>query len=278
MSMPQDEVAERLSRLLPPSVQGWTSESSDNLFDPETIFQYIDGAGEVYIAYNFKHLLSRRFGKSGQPDIIADVFDMGTPEDAFGVFTHDLDGDDAGAGQGSNYKAGLLSFWRDRFFVSLFAERETPEAKVALAELGKTIAARIGRDGPRPSLLRLLPPEFAGEKSVHYFHSPVVLNYHFFVSRDNLLNLGPQTEAVLSKPPRGKGEVLLIIKYAAGPKAAAEALKRFQAAFLSGEHPGKPAETADKTWTAAEGRGDLVIISFRAPTAGRANETLAMVR
>jgi hypothetical protein len=277
MSSPQDEVVSRLSRLLPESVQGWKTETIDDLYDPQTIFQYIDGAGEVYIAYNFKHLLSRRYKKGGQPDIIADLFDMGTPADAFGVFTHDLDGDDPGVGQGGTYKAGLLSFWRDRFFVSLFAERETPEAKAAMAEIGKTTAAWIGRDGSRPLLLRLLPPEFAADKAVHYFHSPVVLNYHFFVGRDNLLKLGPDTEAVLSKPARGKGAVLLIVKYGAGAGAAAEAYRSFVERFSPRPRQDGLAEADDGTWIAAASRDDIVLVVFRAPTAERAREILAEV-
>ena len=39
--------------------------------------------------------MARRFHKDGKPDIVVDAFDMGSSEDAFGVFTHDLDGEDA---------------------------------------------------------------------------------------------------------------------------------------------------------------------------------------
>ena len=80
--------------LLPDAVRGWQADGADHLYDAETIFEYIDGAGEVYRAYNMKALLSRRYKQSGRPDIIADVFDMGSAADAFGVFTHDLDGED----------------------------------------------------------------------------------------------------------------------------------------------------------------------------------------
>lgn len=110
-----------LRDLLPMEIHGWKTAEEDREFNPETIFDYIDGAGEVYRAYNFEKLLSRHYFKKGQPEIFADVFDMGTPADAFGVFTHDLEGEDLGIGQGSTYNGGLLSFWKDRFFLSLYA-------------------------------------------------------------------------------------------------------------------------------------------------------------
>ena len=107
MTQPIPSDVQRAAAFIPPTVGPYVSEA-DQTFDAETIFGYIDGAGEVYRSYNMKFLVSRRFHKDGKPDIVVDLFDMGSPEDAFGVFTHDLDGEDAGIGQGSNYKAGLL--------------------------------------------------------------------------------------------------------------------------------------------------------------------------
>ena len=107
-----------LGDLLPREINGWKAEAKDEVYDSQTIFDYIDGAGEIYRAYNFKLLLARRFAKEGQPDIIADLFEMTSSKDAFGVFTHDLEGYDAGIGQGSTYKGGLLSFWKSHIFVS----------------------------------------------------------------------------------------------------------------------------------------------------------------
>ena len=65
-----------LGNLLPREINGWEAKEKDQLYDPQTIFDYIDGAGEVYRSYNFKRLLARRFSKGGQPDIVADLFEM----------------------------------------------------------------------------------------------------------------------------------------------------------------------------------------------------------
>ena len=120
-----------LARFLPDEVEGWKAEGNDQVYDSQTIFDYINGAGEVYRSYNFRELLVRRFKREGQPDIVIDFFDMGSSKDAFGVFTHDLEGEDAKIGQGSTYKGGLLSFWKGQFFVSLYAEEETEEKEEA---------------------------------------------------------------------------------------------------------------------------------------------------
>jgi hypothetical protein len=274
MNARQDSASNRLKSLLPTEAMGWKAEAGDHVYDRESIFEYIDGAGEVYRAFGFRELRSRRFHRAGLPDIIIDLFDMGSPADAFGVFTHDLDGEDVGLGQGGNYKGGLLTFWRDRYLVSIFAEGESAETKAALFALGRPVAAAIGRDGEKPALLALVPPEFAAGGTVRYLHSPVILNYHFFVSAENLFGLGPDTEAVLGRSAdRGRNGTLLAVKYPGTAEAAAA-----RARFLKGYMPDARGEglirTEDGKWTSVRLVKDIVIVVFGAPTEAGAKALL----
>jgi hypothetical protein len=59
--------ADDVSRYLPEEMNGWRAEGKDEAYNLETIFDYIDGAGEVYRSYNFQGLLARRYFKRGQP-------------------------------------------------------------------------------------------------------------------------------------------------------------------------------------------------------------------
>ncbi|MCP4667749.1 MAG: hypothetical protein GY849_15445, partial [Deltaproteobacteria bacterium] len=125
-----------LQAALPGSIKGWGVESDDHFYDAETIFEYIDGAAEVYRAYNMQACLSRRYKAPNAPSIVLDIFLMGASEDAFGVFTHDQDGEPLDLGQGALYRPGWLSFWKDRYFVSIYTDEETTDSKRALRELG----------------------------------------------------------------------------------------------------------------------------------------------
>jgi len=276
-----DDPKEALASLLPDEVEGWRAAAEDRLFDPETIFDYIDGAGEVYRSYNFRLLLSRRYERQGRAALVADLFDMGSSRDAFGVFTHDLEGEDAGLGQGSNYKGGLLSFWRDRYFVSLFAEEETEETKRALFALGAAAAGAVGRDGLEPELLGLLPERFRRPGSVRYFHTHHVLNYHFFVAAENILNLGPGTEAVLAgraraaevapvSPEAADAGVLLVVRYPSAAKSS-ESFAGFLEAYMPDASPGgermeyaRLVQTEDGRWTGGFARGNVIALVFQA--------------
>lgn len=272
MSQPQTDDARLLGSYIPATAGPWLSEA-DQVFDAATIFGYIDGAGEVYRSYNMKRLVARRFHKDGKPDIVVDAFDMGTAGDAFGVFTHDLDGEDAGIGQGSTYKAGLLSFWKDRYFLSVYAEEETAETKALVLDLGRAIARAIPGEGTKPALLGLLPPDGLEAGRVRYFHNHSVLNYHFFVADTDILELGGTAEAALAEYGRSR---LLVAAY-----ADAGAARRAEASFAGTYMPDAGGESAVKTenglWTALRVRGRFLAVVFDDATEERARARLDAV-
>ena len=272
-----DKTKAALAGLLPAEVQGWKAAEEDRFFDPQSIFDYLDGGGEVYRSYNFQLLLSRHYEKAGRPGIIADVFDMGTPADAFGVFTHDLDGEAAGIGQGSLYKAGLLSFWKGRYFISLTAENESEESRWAVLEFGKRAAEAIKEAGSEPALLKLVPEAWALPRQVHYFHTHPILNYHYFMAADNVLELNEKTEAVLAVAgAKGAKSYLLIVKYTDEGSASA-AYRRFAGAIIPGARQDGSQQMTDKTWTAGRPHGPYVIIVFRSGSREKALASLGDV-
>jgi len=277
MSAPQTPEIQRLASMIPVSVGPWLSEA-DQAYDAETIFEYIDGAGEVYRSYHMRLLVARRFHKDGRPDIVVDAFDMGASEDAFGVFTHDLDGEDAGIGQGSTYKAGLLSFWKDRYFVSVYAEEETAEAREAVLDLGRRVAAAIPGRGEPPNLLRVLPGEGLERRTVRFFHTHSVLNYHYFVADTNILRLDPDTDAVLAAYG-GKDDrsFLLVVSYGNG-SAAAEAARAFRQAYMPDAQDGSAVKTENGRWTALQTSGRYVSVVFDAASAEAASARLEAVK
>jgi hypothetical protein len=268
---------EDLAAFVPAEFQGWAVEE-DQSFDPETIFKYIDGAGEVYRSYNFRRLFARRMSRQGRPALIVDLFDMGTSADAFGVFSHDVEGEEARIGQGSTYQGGLLSFWKDRYFVSVYAEEETEETRTAVYGLAGKVAAAIPGAGAMPDLVAALPGEGLDPRSVRYFHNHLVLNIHYFISQENILRLDQKTEAVLGLyGEKGSLGRLLVVRYPdAGP--AREALSSFRRAYLPEGSGTGAVRTENGKWTTAGRFGEMVTVVFDAPSESEAAALLARTR
>jgi hypothetical protein len=101
---------------LPAAVEGWTWDGQEAHYDARTVFEYLDGAGELYLAYGFEQLAVRRFEQAGQPPLTLECYRMATAEAAFGVFSFERQGESIGIGQGSEQGGGLLRFWKGRSF------------------------------------------------------------------------------------------------------------------------------------------------------------------
>jgi len=241
----EPETGARVS--LPSSVMGWQRAPDGQHYDPETIFSYIDGHAEVYLAYGLRGCTAERYsGPVGEPDLILDIFEMASPADAFGVFTHDTEGETVGIGRDSRFRYGWLSFWQGSHFVSIVAEGETTIAEEATLELGRQVAALLPSEGVAPSILEALPEAGLEVRSVRYLHHPQILNTHLSIDPENLLGLGMDAEAVLGLYQRDSDRAyLLVVDYPDERRA-----KRVESSVLerlataSGEGGMSPAEEA----------------------------------
>ena len=229
---PDDGLA-ALARALPPAIAGVAQQGADERYGADAIFSYLDGGAEVYLAYNLRGCLARRYAGPGL-EVIADVFEMATPADAFGVFTHDQDGEEVAVGQGALLRPGWLSFWQERYFVSLSADRDDARAREALLALARAIAAAIPGRGAMPELAGRLPAAGQVPRSLRFLHDPVVLRTHLDLGPGNPLALGAGVDAVVARYRRGGSDaVLLIVRYPT-VEAATTAAAGARAALLGG--------------------------------------------
>ena len=261
---PSGEGLDRIGAALPDSVFGWTGEDQGTVYDTESIYSYIDGHAEVYLAYGMTRCLARRYaGPDGEGDISVDVFEMSTPADAFGVFTHDRDGDPVAVGVDGLYRYGWLSFWKGPFFVSIYAEEETEASRAAVLELGRTVGSAIPAAGEHPVIVGALPTNGLDPSSVRYLHSHQILNSHVWLSDGDVFGLSADTPAALGRYRRdGASAYLLVVEYP-DVRHVAEAMRSFEAAF-PGESDGvASARQGEDGWyaMASDGRRMFAVLA-----------------
>jgi hypothetical protein len=208
------------------------------IYDPESIFTYIDGHAEVYLAYGMRGCLARRYaGVAGESDIVLDLFEMGSPEEAFGVFTHDQDGEPAAIGKGSLFRYGWLSFWQGRWFVSVMAEKETPASREAALALGREVSGLLPSEGEEPEIMSALPASGIEPRSRRYLHDPQILRAYVPLDVEDLFELDAGTPAALGEYRRdGRKGWLVVVDYP-DPSGAAQAAGRFGDRFGGSQGP-----------------------------------------
>jgi hypothetical protein len=249
----------------PPEAAGWKWDREVVTFNGESLYHYIDGAAEVYLAYNFQKVTARRYVKVDQPDIVAEVYRMGSSEDAFGVFSLEQQDPEAGIGQGSEFGGSLLRFWKGRYFATVLGSGTGKELEEAVLSLGRELAKGIQETGDPPRLLRYLPesPKPATDR-ICFVRSHVLLNRCFFISHQNILRLANDVQALLVRyPQKEKKLCVLLIRYPTAARARS-ALAGFRSAYLPEAGPGGAVRTEDGAWTKAERFNIFMVIVFGA--------------
>jgi hypothetical protein len=252
-SRPNDDSLGKLRAVLPDSVAGWVAEDEGTTYDTESIYSYIDGHAEVYLAYDMRRCLARRYlGPGTEAGISVDVFEMSTPADAFGVFTHDRDGDPVAIGTDGLFRYGWLSFWKGPFFVSVYAEEDSEASRAAVLQLGGAVAEAIQSAGERPSIVQALPRPGLDQASVRFLHSHQILNSHLWLSDDDVFQLAADTPAALGRYRRdGESAYLLVVDYP-DDRRLETARRAFADAFLNGSGEAEPVVRGDDGWFAVD--------------------------
>ena len=224
---------------LPEGALGWRAEGPAAAYDAATIFSYLDGHAEVYLAYGMRRCTTRRYaGPGGEGAIRLDVFEMESPADAFGVCSLDRDGAAAGVGHDSRLRYGWLSFWRGRHFVSVTAEAETEASRQAVLALGRAVAAALPGEGDAPAIVAALPRHGLETRSVRYLRDAQTLKAQRFVAAGDVFGLGRSTPAALGRYARGPARADLLVVDYPDEASARRALVRFEAHFAAGREAG----------------------------------------
>jgi len=282
---------------LPKKVGDWSRPESPRIIDSTNIFKYMNGAGELYLAYRFNHLEVFDYTTENRDNILVELYFMETPDDAFGLLSLDWGGEvvplsnaSANASKRSPassvralYGAGLLRIWSDDLYVRVMASRETPASKQAVVTLGRAIVANR-KSPPGPELLKALSPQIGSawklrRDRICFFRSHLVLNSIYYVSHEDIFDLDLSTEAVIapyeqvSNSSERKRCRFLLVRYG-NHERAEKALDHFHKAYLpeykkelpaDSENSGSSLFKVEDGWLGYELIGKYLAIVFGCP-------------
>ena len=291
---------------LPKTVGHWVRPDSPRIIDANNIFEYMNGAGELYLGYRFNHIEVFEYTFESHENILVELYFMETSDDAFGLLSLDWGGEHVSFG-GSNekspgpslassaralYGGGLLRLWSDNLYVRIMAYRETPDSKKAVYTLGRAIVANR-KSSSEPELLKFLHADRDSawrlrKDRLSFFRSYLVLNSIYYISEENILDLDLSVEAIMAPYEHITGSSdnkhvqFLLIKYQ-NHGSASKALSHFHAAYLP-EHKEKDmADSAAKDpnyfkledgWLAYTLLGKYIAIVFECPDQESAKEII----
>jgi hypothetical protein len=177
----QDRPASPELAALVPKLADWSLSEAPRSYFPESLFEYINGAAESYLSYDFRELLVADLEKKGTgATVTVEIYDMGLPLNAFGIFAAERYPENKAVGLGElGYVEGeALNFLSGRYYVKLlaFGLGETTEA--SLVEISTKVAGAIKSGGGLPALVLAFPKDGLVARSEKYIKRNV-MGYEF---------------------------------------------------------------------------------------------------
>jgi hypothetical protein len=197
----------KLAGLLPEPSEVGAARTGEQKFFSSDLYQYTDGAADAYLDYGLVAMVHQEY-KSSNTDFTLDIYDMGAPSNAFGIYAAESSPDyhflPIGAeGYGTNE---ILNFFQDEFYVKLSGFSEKENAGPLLERFARVVSQRIGPSAPMPEFLSLFPAQHLVSHSCKYvkksplghdFLAPAIMATYAWGEK--------QTSLIISKAPDAKG-------------------------------------------------------------------------
>ena len=160
-----------------PQVTGWSINETVEVFDPNNLYERINGAAPGYFLFDFKELTAFEYNQNGAGDnlpyITVQVYRHATAEDAFGIYASERPTESSFIAIGAEaYQEGsMLNFFVDRLYVKIESPSVDDDVVRAVRQIAEGLSRNINPQPAFPVQLQNLPAENKIPRSELYIPS-----------------------------------------------------------------------------------------------------------
>jgi hypothetical protein len=166
-----------------PEMPGWSPVAAPQSFSSETLYEYINGAADLYLTYEFQDLSVAEYQGPQKGSVTVEVYRHGTPTEAFGIYSQErlANARFLEVGVQAYYEPGVFNFLLGPHYVKIGGEGLGADDEQVLLAFARRLEARLGGKGGFPTILSAFPAE--GRRShTEKFVSKNFLGYAFLHS------------------------------------------------------------------------------------------------
>ena len=143
---------EMLQALLPENneVSGWTRGEEVRFFDPDSLYEFINGAAENFLIYGFEKVVTAEYSNAEQPSqVVVEIYQMQDPRNTFGVYASERNSDSTFKTIGAEGYVGgtALNFWAGKYYTKMTVFQESESLQQEMEKLAGVISRKIGDAG-----------------------------------------------------------------------------------------------------------------------------------
>ena len=164
-----------------PEMDRWGKASEIQTFITKTLYEYINGAADLYLACDFEELHVAEYTNERKASVTVEVYRHKTARDAFGIYSQERlpEGNFLDIGAEGYADKGILNFLSGRYYVKMSSYNEGSEDRKVLQAFAREMVKNLGERGGLPSILSAFPGEGKKGHSEQYI-ARNFLGYPFF--------------------------------------------------------------------------------------------------
>jgi hypothetical protein len=128
-----------------PTLKGWTQKGKPDVYTPDNLFEYINGAAEVFLSYDFQVLATLTYENQKKNSFTVDVYRHNNDRNGFGIYSAEKPqkGNFIPIGAQGYYETGILNFLKGAYYVKMSGYDLGDNDKQVLTTAAEAIAKAL---------------------------------------------------------------------------------------------------------------------------------------
>lgn len=140
----------------------WRVSSEPRFYEPENLFEYINGAADEYLLYGFRRVVTADYNVGAGPSSVnVEIYLMESPMHAFGIYAAERSPAEKPVEVGvmGYLGANALNFYKGPYYVKITSFDFSKDLSASLIRMGGSVAGKIPGDLKAPDILGYFPEE-----------------------------------------------------------------------------------------------------------------------
>jgi hypothetical protein len=152
---------ESLRPIFETSYGEWKLSEEFQTFTPENLFDYINGAADNYLDFDFQELLVAQYRVSEEKYIKVEIYQHNALPQTFGIYASErpvkANFDKIGI-QGYR-ESGLVNFFTNQYYIKILSHDTQAETNETMLKIAQHLSLKLNTNGKMPEVLSFFPPE-----------------------------------------------------------------------------------------------------------------------
>jgi hypothetical protein len=166
-----------------PEINGWKLQVDKAVYTADNLWEVIDGAAELFLAYNFQELQQAAYTAENDREVKVELYRHDTPVNTYGMYTAERMPDYTFIDTGTQGYTGkdILNFFTGCYYVKISSYGKNDVDEETLKTIAGEISHNLKQPGSWPAEISIFPEEGKVNMSDGYIATNF-MGYSFFRS------------------------------------------------------------------------------------------------